>query len=134
MKKIASPALLLLATFAICSTTPAAAQSPGKRLLAAKQVPAAARTISGFVRDAEGDPIAGVTIAFKNSRNTATTNEEGKYAIAVPDGNVTLQFTMPGYLSVQADPGDDRQFSVTMNASKETIRKTPIRPNTVLIK
>lgn len=57
----------------------------------------AERTISGTVRDEQGEPLIGVSVSLKNTGRGTMTNAEGKYTIDVPDGQGVLVFSYLGF-------------------------------------
>lgn len=59
----------------------------------------AAHNVSGFVKDEEGAPLAGVAIRVKNSRGGTSTKADGSYKIELPTGNETLIFSFIGFKS-----------------------------------
>ena len=56
--------------------------------------------VSGTVKDANGDPISGVSVVVKGSKRGTTTDFDGKYSLAVVKGD-TLVFSSVGYESVE---------------------------------
>ncbi len=52
--------------------------------------------VSGQVTDEKGDPVSGVSVTEKNSRNGTTTNASGAFKLQVKN-NATLVFTSIGY-------------------------------------
>lgn len=79
MKKLFFRLVLVLAVFAIVL-----------------QANAQSRTITGVVRDAAGEPLAGVTVSVKNADVNAVSDVDGKYSIQVPEGSNTLVFSFVG--------------------------------------
>ncbi|CAM4061494.1 TonB-linked outer membrane protein, SusC/RagA family [Pedobacter westerhofensis] len=62
-------------------------------------IPAAQQTqVKGTVTDHKGLPLPGVSVRLKGGPAASSTNAEGKYTIAIPDGSGTLIFTFMGYL------------------------------------
>jgi len=54
--------------------------------------------IKGAVADHKGMPLPGVSVKLKGGTAGASTNADGKYAIALPDANGILIFSFMGYL------------------------------------
>ncbi|MES2485986.1 MAG: carboxypeptidase-like regulatory domain-containing protein, partial [Bacteroidota bacterium] len=50
---------------------------------------------------APGDALAFATVVVKGTQNATTTDDEGKYTLSVPAGNVTLVYTYLGYITVE---------------------------------
>ncbi|MEJ6980025.1 TonB-dependent receptor [Pedobacter sp. P351] len=59
-------------------------------------------TITGTVKDDNGDPLPGVTVRVKGSNIAVVTATNGKYSIRVPDGNSVLEFSFIGFASKEA--------------------------------
>ena len=54
--------------------------------------------ISGYIRDADGNPLDLVNIRVKNTLNGAMSNEKGHYSLLVATGDsVTLIYSCLGY-------------------------------------
>ena len=65
--------------------------------------------LTGVVKDTQGEPIFAAAVAVKNTSNGSYTDEQGKYALSVAQGEYTLVVSMMGYepqerkVSVRAD-------------------------------
>ena len=65
--------------------------------------------LTGVVKDTQGEPIFAAAVAVKNTSNGSYTEEQGKYALSVAQGEYTLVVSMMGYepqerkVSVRAD-------------------------------
>jgi hypothetical protein len=57
----------------------------------------AQRVIRGSVTDSTGETLVGVSVLLKSASRGIATDENGKFAISVPDGPATLIFSCPGY-------------------------------------
>lgn len=55
-------------------------------------------TVSGIVKDPNGETLIGVTIKIKGSTGGATTNTEGTYSLTLKGTNEVLVFTYIGYV------------------------------------
>src|SRR5690606_7364615 len=56
-------------------------------------------TVSGVVRDAAGNPMAGVTVALKQAGITTTTNDAGRYQLTVGAGGDVVVFSFVGFFT-----------------------------------
>lgn len=56
-------------------------------------------TVSGIVRDAAGNPMAGVTVTLKRAGSTTTTDDAGRYQLAVGAEPDVLVFRFVGYVT-----------------------------------
>ena len=65
-------------------------------LLAVTTVAWAQQRISGTVKDAQGEPLIGVSVKQAGTQNGVTTNIDGQFNISVPQG-ATLEFSYIGY-------------------------------------
>jgi TonB-linked SusC/RagA family outer membrane protein len=59
--------------------------------------PAVAFTVTGVVTDSGGLPLPGVTVKLKNSQVAASTDNNGRYSITLPDGSGSLEFSFLGF-------------------------------------
>ena len=66
------------------------ASSPGR------QVRQKRTTVSGQVVDAQGNPLPGATVVVKGTTIGTATDMDGRYTLAVPEGDHTLQVSMVG--------------------------------------
>lgn len=62
-----------------------------------KDVDQSSVTITGFVHDANNEPLIGVTVSVKGTNKATMTDIDGKFTISVPNGNAILEFTYVGY-------------------------------------
>ena len=83
---------------------------------AEQQVQQEMRTIKGKVTDEEDVPLPGVTVLIKGTTMGTATDADGNYQLAVPDGEVTLVFTMVGMESREVAVGARTEINVTMVA------------------
>jgi TonB-linked SusC/RagA family outer membrane protein len=59
------------------------------------------RTITGKVSDPQNAPLAGVTVAEKNTNNVTTTGTDGTYEISVQGKNAILVFSFVGFATTE---------------------------------
>ena len=64
----------------------------------------AQKTITGKITDANGQPVAGATVAVRGSNLATQTNSNGEYTITVPNANSRLvisicRFRTAGYFN-----------------------------------
>ena len=53
-------------------------------------------TVTGVVKDANGEPITGAAVVVKGTTNGTITDIDGKYSLSVPEGS-TLSFSFVGF-------------------------------------
>lgn len=82
----------------------------------------ASPTLSGIVLDATGGPITEATVQVANTAETVhpfvqlTTDEEGRFAVALPEGPVAIRAEAPGYapgLIYRTVPSTDARLALT---------------------
>lgn len=72
-------------------------------------------TISGLVRDAERQPIPGVSVVIKGTTLGTTTDAEGRFSLQVDGENTVLVFSFVGYKTLEMRPGNQTSFDVTLD-------------------
>jgi len=55
--------------------------------------------ITGTVRNETGNPMAGVSVAVRNTKNGTTTDEQGRFKITIEEPKVILEFSFVGFES-----------------------------------
>ena len=75
------------------------------------------RTVSGRVVDDADNPVAGVTVTVKGTPAAATTDEEGRYQIEIPDGGTVLVFTNIGFETTEAAVDGRTTIDISMRSS-----------------
>jgi TonB-linked SusC/RagA family outer membrane protein len=82
-------------------------------------------TVTGTVRDAEGNAMTGVTVSEKGKTAATVTNDAGKYSISVSGNNSTLVFSYTGYalqeLALKGKSTLDVQFSASASRLNEVV-------------
>ena len=73
--------------------------------------------LTGVVKDTQGEPIFAAAVAVKNTSNGSYTDEQGKYALSVAQGEYTLVVSMMGY-----EP-QERKVSVRANQRVDFVLK-----------
>lgn len=72
-----------------------------------------ARVISGRVTNDRGEPLQGVTVTEKGTRNAVVSDENGNYSISVED-NAVLEFTYVGYQAREFPVGSSSVINIQM--------------------
>jgi len=67
----------------------------------------AQQTVTGYVTDAENQPIPGVSVVVKGTTVGMVTSPEGRFSVTLPSGATTLVFSFIGYVT-QEIPVDNR--------------------------
>jgi len=85
-------------------------------VLCSLHVAAQTKRISGSVVDDTRAPLAGVTVAVRNSSTVVMTDSLGKFSVRIPDGsNVMLVFTYTGYTSQTVAAADGMVVTLEKN-------------------
>lgn len=72
-------------------------------------------SITGMVRDDQGDPLPGVNITVKNTGIGSTSNTEGMYTISVPNRDVILVFSYIGFVTKEYPVGDQSIINIVLD-------------------
>lgn len=87
-------------------------------LLAAAQVWAQTRTVTGTVKDSKGEPIVGASVVVKGTNIGTTTSENGSFSLDVPQSAKTLVFSTVGYASFEQPIGRGKIEAVLQQDDK----------------
>lgn len=80
------------------------------------------RRVTGTVKDAQGEPLAGATVMI-NGRGTGTvTDVNGDFSLDVPQG-ATLIFSYVGFNSKEVRVGNQSTLSVNMSEDNNTLNE-----------
>ncbi|MFD1143767.1 SusC/RagA family TonB-linked outer membrane protein [Larkinella insperata] len=74
------------------------------------------RRITGTVKDEKGEGLPGVSVVIKNTQRGTATDAEGKYSLALPDGEPVLVFSFVGYLSQEVPVGNQTLIDIELKA------------------
>lgn len=83
-------------------------------LLVGFSVYAQQRSVSGTVKDQNGQPVIGLTVLEQGTGNGATTDSDGRYNINVSSKDAVLEFASLGYATVTEKVGDRSVVNVTV--------------------
>ncbi len=72
-----------------------------------------AQTVNGIIKDTNGNPISGVTISNKNSKQATTTKADGSFSIAAKNTDVLL-VTAIGFAEQELIVGSNTTFNIAM--------------------
>src|SRR5215831_16737765 len=80
------------------------------------------KIITGTVKDkSNGDPLIGVTVVLKGTQVASTTDEDGKYDLAIPASGGTVVFSYVGYKTQTADVSDQPDLSIDMEKGQQIL-------------
>lgn len=111
--------LLLLA--GMVSAAPQALAFPGQE--AASVAAPVKQKVSGVVRDAFGEPVAGASVVEKGTQNGITTDSDGKFTLTVNQGAI-LSISFIGYVTLQVKATDDMQ--ITLEEDNQMLEETVV--------
>jgi Ca-activated chloride channel homolog len=72
------------------------------------------RTVKGFVTDNGGNPLPGVNIIIKGTTTGVISDNNGYFAINVPEGKVMLVFSYIGFARQEVEIKDSKTLAVVM--------------------
>jgi len=79
------------------------------------------REIKGRVTTADSNqPLSGITVTEKGTKNAAVTDAEGNFHISVKSSSAVLVFTSVGYVAYEAGTSGKTEINVSMTAETKT--------------
>ncbi|WP_448959883.1 SusC/RagA family TonB-linked outer membrane protein [Larkinella arboricola] len=84
------------------------------------------RSLSGRVTDEKGEALPGVSIVIKGTQKGTVTDADGRYQIAVPEGDVTLIFSFVGYTAQEMAVGSESVLDVKLNADVKALSEVVV--------
>ncbi len=84
------------------------------------------KTISGIVKDTNGDPVIGASVAIKGTTLGAMTDVDGKFTFTVPGDSKTLVFSYVGMKTLEVQIGTKTSFDVTMEDSAQQMSEVVV--------
>ncbi|MCL2027860.1 MAG: TonB-dependent receptor [Bacteroidales bacterium] len=85
-------------------------------LLVGSSVFAQSRTISGTVRDQQGEPVPFASVAIPGSTTGATTDMDGRFTLNVPQGATQFRVSFIGYTPKLVDIDGNTTFTVVLES------------------
>lgn len=91
-----------------------------------------AQKITGFVKDEKGNPLSFSSIYIKGTSKGTTANEKGRFALAVPTGQLTIVCQRIGYTIVEktVTVSSDIEVNFELRAQELTMDEVIIKKNT----
>jgi len=77
--------------------------------------------VKGQVNDDTGQPLPGVSIKIKNAQGGTTTDAAGKFALSVPDLNITLVFSSIGFTTQEVPLAGKTTLNVDLKSESKTL-------------
>ena len=82
--------------------------------------------VSGVVKAKDdGQPMIGVTVVEKGTRNGTSTNFDGEYSLRVPEG-ATLVFSFVGFESQEVVVGSENEINISLEPNLESLEETVV--------
>jgi TonB-dependent starch-binding outer membrane protein SusC len=82
--------------------------------------------VSGTVIDMDGNVLPGVSILLKGTQSGTTTNQNGKYALTVPDENPILVFSFVGYMPQEVNAGNRTRINITLKVDTKVLNEVVV--------
>ena len=80
-----------------------------------------ARQITGMVKDAEGNPLPGVTVRLKGTNLGVATDIDGKFIFSVPGPGAFLEFSFVGKKTQLVLVGDQSEFNIILEDDEKIL-------------
>jgi TonB-linked SusC/RagA family outer membrane protein len=75
------------------------------------------KTISGTVKDTNGDPVIGASVAIKGTTTGVMTDVDGKFTLVIPADSKVLVFSYVGMKTLEIPIGTNNSFDVELEDS-----------------
>ncbi|MGM9768246.1 MAG: SusC/RagA family TonB-linked outer membrane protein [Candidatus Cryptobacteroides sp.] len=76
-------------------------------------------TISGIIKDNEGEPVAGAFVFYKGTKNGVSSDVDGHYSIAAPSGEAVLVFQYIGMETIEKTVSEGGTLNVVLKADNQ---------------
>jgi len=83
-------------------------------------------TVTGQVLDEANKPIPGVNVIIKGTSKGTSTDQDGKFSIAVPDENAILVFSFIGYSAKEVVVGSQTVVNVSLDPDVRTLTEVVV--------
>lgn len=78
--------------------------------------------ITGVVKDANGEPMIGVTVMVKGTATGAITDIDGNYSVSVSGSKSVLTFSFVGYTTKEVTVGNQKVINVILEDCYNLLR------------
>lgn len=82
---------------------------------------AQSHSVTGVVRDVQGEPMIGVNVLVKGTSNGAITDLDGKYSVSGVDSKSVLVISYIGYLNQEITVGNQTTINVTLKDDAQAL-------------
>lgn len=83
-------------------------------------------TVTGTVKDGNGNPLPGVNIIEKTTTNGTTTDADGAYRLAISSSNATLVFSFIGYQTEEVVVGNQTSVNVILTEDITSLQEVVV--------
>ena len=83
-------------------------------------------TVTGIVKDKDGQPLPGVNVTVEGTTLGAITDPTGKYTLTVSRADAALVFTFIGYTELKEPVNDRTVINVTLETSTEALEEVVV--------
>lgn len=82
--------------------------------------------VVGTVTDANGESVIGATVRVKGTTTGVITDIDGHYQIAIPDGNVVLEFSFIGYQTQEIKVNGRKSINVSLQENVQALEEVTV--------
>ncbi|WP_165939994.1 SusC/RagA family TonB-linked outer membrane protein [Dyadobacter psychrotolerans] len=83
----------------------------------------AERDLAGTIVDEKGEVLPGVSVIVKGTQRGTISDANGKYAISLPEGSVSLVFSFVGYLNQEVAVSNQTVLDVTLKGDTKALEE-----------
>lgn len=84
------------------------------------------QVISGLISDTSGLPLSGVNIVEKGTKNSTSTNFDGKFSFKVANANATLILTFVGFEAQEVALSGRNNITAKLKSDSETLKEVVV--------
>jgi TonB-linked SusC/RagA family outer membrane protein len=96
------------------------------------QALAQSRTVTGTVRSgADNTALPGVSVTLKGSTSGTSTDAQGRYRLAVPDGPATLVFSSVGFVRQEVSVGTRSEIDLTLTEDAAVLSEVVVTASAI---
>lgn len=101
-------------------------QAVGDTRLSVEEAVAVDKQVSGRVVDDAGEPVAGVTVTVKATRQSVVTGADGRFTITVPDDDAVLVFSSVAHDNLELTAGQVSKVAIVMTKKVEDLQNVVV--------
>lgn len=84
------------------------------------------RTVTGTVRDDNGNPLSGITFNIKGTTTSGATDKDGNFTVPVSAENAVLIFTSVGYEAKQLNIGTENNYTLQLSQEDRKLNEVVV--------